>query len=244
MTRRARVDRNRGERSADGILAPLDALSFTIRLGAHSLFARRALLACFAFGFLATGCRFFRPVDPNAPSPASTGTRPATQTAATPAPRAQSPGKVSDANIAAMVLALNNTDISYARLAPARAERDDIRKFAERMLTDHTGVNQLVNNLLTKLDLAPEDNVLSLDMRDESADKRDLMREQSGYPFDSTYIENEVTYHRKFLAQIDNVMLPAARNAELKGLLTAVRPAVASHLAHAEQVRADVLAKR
>ena len=41
-----------------------------------------------------------------------------------------------------------------------------------------------------------------------------------------------------------DVMLPAARNTELKGLLTAVRPAVAAHLAHAEQVRADVLAKK
>lgn len=208
------------------------------------MFARRALLACLALGVLTSGCRFFRPVDPNAPNRASAGTKPASQPAAAQAARTPSPGKVSDANIAAMVLALNNTDISYARLAPARAEREDIRKFAERMLTDHTGVNQLVNNLLTKLDLAAEDNVLSLDMRDESAEKRDLMREKSGYAFDSTYIENEVSYHRKFLAQIDNVMLPAARNAELKGLLTAVRPAVASHLAHAEQVRADVLAKR
>ena len=30
----------------------------------------------------------------------------------------------------------------------------------------------------------------------------------------------------------------------VEGLLTAVRPAVASHLAHAEQVRADVLARK
>ena len=202
------------------------------------MIARRVLLAFSAVGLLASGCRFFRPVNPNAPA-TSTST-PAPQQAA----RAQSPGRVTDANIAAMVLALNNTDISYARLAPARAEREDIRKFAERMLTDHTGVNQLVTNLMTKLDLEAEDNVASLDMRDESAEKRDLMRELSGYRFDSTYIENEISYHRKFLAQIDNVLLPSARNAELKGLLTAVRPAVASHLAHAEQVRADVLAKK
>ena len=204
------------------------------------MIARRVLLAFTAVGLLTSGCRFFRPVNPNAPA---TTTSAATPTPQQP-PRAQSPGRVTDANIAAMVLALNNTDISYARLAPARAEREDIRKFAERMLTDHTGVNQLVTNLMTKLDLEAEDNVASLDMRDESAEKRDLMREMSGYRFDSTYIENEISYHRKFLAQIDNVLLPAARNAELKGLLTAVRPAVASHLAHAEQVRADVLAKK
>jgi putative membrane protein len=152
--------------------------------------------------------------------------------------------KLGDANIAAMVLAANNTDISYARLVPSRAERPDIKEFAQRMLTDHTGVNGLVNDLLARLDVVPEENMASLDFRDESANKRDAMRDLMGYAFDSTYIENEVAYHVKFLATIDSVLIPAARNAELKKLLGAVRPAVAAHLAHAEQVRANVLAKK
>lgn len=216
------------------------------------MFARRSLLSLVAVASLSASCRLFRPVDPNAPKG-----RPAPASAPAPAPgaprrtepapapaRVQGRERIDDANIAAMVLASNNTDISYARLVPARGERDDIRKFAERMLTDHVGVNQLVSNLLTKLDLTPEDNTASLDMRDESANKRDIMREMSGYTFDSTYIENEVSYHRKFLASIDQVMLPAARNADLRRLLTSVRPAVAAHLAHAEQVRADVIARK
>lgn len=213
------------------------------------MFARRILPVTAGFALLAvSGCRFFRPVDPNKPSdPAPRETsapagdsRSSSKEASRPVPK----GSISDANIAAMVLASNNTDISYARLVPSRAQRDDVKKFAERMLTDHTGVNSLVTQLLTKLDLAPEDNAISLDMRDESANKRDLMRELAGFAFDSTYMENEVSYHQKFLASIDNQMLPAARNADLRALLTAVRPAVAAHLAHAEQVRADVLAKK
>ena len=195
---------------------------------------RRVLLLAVAAATL-TGCRLFRPVNPNAPG-ASGGT-------ATPAATAGA-ARFSDANIGAMVLALNNTDISYARLVPARSTRNDVRQFAERMLTDHTGVNQLVSSLLTRLDVAPEDNIASLDMRDESAEKRDLMRNLTGFAFDSTYAENEVSYHRKFLAQIDDVLLPSARSADLRTLLTSVRPAVASHLAHAEQLRADVLAKK
>jgi putative membrane protein len=151
---------------------------------------------------------------------------------------------INDAKIAAMVLASNNTDISYARLVPSRAERADIKEFARRMLTDHTGVNQMVTALLAQLDLTPEDNEASLDFRDESANKRDMMRELSGYTFDSTYIENEVSYHRKFLASIDNVMVPRARNRDLQTLLVNVRPAVAAHLAHAEQVRANVLSRK
>lgn len=214
------------------------------------MFARRTPVVSIVCALVvaATGCRFFRPIDPNKPSEpkadAPAATVSTSSSSAERATRTVPRGSISDANIAAMVLASNNTDISYARLVPSRAQRDDVKKFAERMLTDHTGVNVLVTNLLAKLDVAPEDNQLSLDMRDESADKRDLMRELSGFAFDSTYMENEVAYHQKFLASIDNVMLQAVRNAELRGLLTAVRPAVAAHLAHAEQVRADVLAKK
>jgi len=112
------------------------------------------------------------------------------------------------------------------------------------MLTDHTNVNGLVNDLLTKLNVTPEENAASLDFRDESATRRDAMRDLSGYAFDSTYIENEVAYHVKFLATIDSVLVPAAKNKDLKNLLTSVRPAVAAHLAHAEQVRANVRSKK
>ena len=201
---------------------------------------RPALLAAVAVATLLSGCRYLRPVDPSGEQPrrADASTEGEARQAAQPV------GRLTDANIAAMVLALNHTDISYAQLVPARAGREDVKRFAERMITDHTGVNQLVNNLLAKIDVAAEDNTASLDMRDESAEKRDIMRELEGFAFDSAYIENEVSYHRKFLTQLDNLLLPAARHAELRGLLTSVRPAVASHLAHAEQVRADVLSKK
>jgi putative membrane protein len=186
-----------------------------------------------------------QPVQPQPaqPQPAQPWPSEPLPTRTAPAQRSR-PGTVTDANIAAMVLALNNTDISYARLVPARAQRDDVRKFAERMLTDHIGVNGLVTELLHKLDLAAVDNPTSLDMRDESADKRDILRELDGFAFDSTYMENEVAYHQKFLRTIDEVMIPSARNDDLRTLLINVRPAVAAHLAHAEQTRANVLAKK
>ncbi|MEX2153603.1 MAG: DUF4142 domain-containing protein [Gemmatimonadaceae bacterium] len=210
---------------------------------------RRTLL-CLALSFAAS-CQLFRPI-PESPEPSASpaparAERPAPSAPSTPstqAPRVRGTGSVSDANIAAMVLASNNTDISYARLVPSRAQRDDVKEFGQRMLTDHVGVNSLVTELLRKLDLAAEDNTASLDMRDESANRRDAMRDLSGFAFDSAYMTNEVSYHQKFLASIDNVMLPSARNADLRALLMSVRPAVAAHLAHAELVWANVMAKK
>src|SRR5205823_4246574 len=49
--------------------------------------------------------------------------------------------QVSDANIIAIILAANNTDLSYARLVPARARSTAVKTFAQRMTTDHTILN-------------------------------------------------------------------------------------------------------
>jgi putative membrane protein len=111
------------------------------------------------------------------------------------------------------------------------------------MLVDHTGVNQLVNDLIAGANITPEENKTSLDFRDESSMKRDLMRELSGRAFDTTYIANEISYHTRLLASIDGTLLPAARNAQLKQLITTIRPAVAAHLAHAQQVRTGLPAR-
>jgi putative membrane protein len=144
----------------------------------------------------------------------------------------------SDAEITAIVLAANNTDISYAKLAPTRAQSQAVKDFAAQMLRDHTGVNTLVNDLISGADVTPVESKTSLDFRDESAMKRDLMRELSGRAFDTTYMANEISYHTRLLSSLDATLLPAVRNPQLKQLLANFRPAVAAHLAHAQQVRA------
>ena len=210
----------------------------------------RATLALLVFG---AGCRLLRPI-PETPedqpatdvieSPRPMEAEPATTDATVSAPLPQRVGDLGDANIAAMLLASNNTNISYARLVPSRAQRDDVKQFAQRMITDHLGVNALLTETLSRIELAPRDNFASLDMRDESAARRDALRDLTGFAFDSAYITNEISYHQRFLASLDHLMLPRVRDGELKSLLTSVRPAVAAHLAHAEQVWANVMTRR
>jgi putative membrane protein len=148
-----------------------------------------------------------------------------------------------DANIGAILLAANHTDISYAQLAPTRAQHADVAQFAARMLADHTGVNGLATALFAKIDLVPVENVTSLDFRDESAAKRDTLRELSGKSFDSAYAVNEVKYHQGLLAALDSVLIPGARHPELKQLLTTIRPAEAAHLDHATRLRTTIVGR-
>lgn len=151
---------------------------------------------------------------------------------------------MSDGNIIAIILAANNTDLNYAKLVPARARAAEVKAFANRMTADHTSLNAQVTELALKNNITAEDNVVSLDFRDKSAARRDVLRELEGAKFDSVYAANEVQYHTELLAAIDGALLPNARNADLRAFIVAIRPAVAAHLAHSEQVRAAVAARK
>jgi putative membrane protein len=156
--------------------------------------------------------------------------------------RESGPEKPTDGNVAAMFLAANNTDVSYAKVAldSGRTSTPAVLAFASRMLADHSGLNQAAAEVFAKAKIVPEDNITSLDFRDESAAKRDTLRERRGAAFDSVYIANEVRYHTKLLLVLDSVLIPASKSADLKSLLTGVRPAVAAHLEHAERVQAGL----
>jgi putative membrane protein len=68
--------------------------------------------------------------------------------------------------------------------------------------------------------------------------KRARIAKLSGAAFDKAYLDNEIAYHQAVLDMLDQKLVPAAQNAELKDLLTSVRPAFVAHLDHAKETRA------
>jgi putative membrane protein len=156
--------------------------------------------------------------------------------------RPEGSAPLNDRDVAAIFLAANNTDVSYAQVAvaPGRTTTEPVLEFARRMLSDHGGLNKAALELFSTTGIVPRDHVISLDFRAESAAKRDTLRERTGALFDSTYLANEVRYHTRLLGALDSLLIPAARNAELKTMLTRVRPAVAAHLEHAIRIQAEL----
>lgn len=187
---------------------------------------------------LLLGALACRAPSPGAPPPGSEAAPARTISRGVPALQ------VSDANVVAIIMAANNTDLSYARLVPARARNPDVKAFAQRMSTDHTLLNARVKDIAATTGITPADLPFSLDLRDHSMERRDILRELSGAKFDSTYMANEVDYHRDLLGTIDNILLASVRADALREFVTNLRPAVSAHLAHAEQVRASLTMRR
>src|SRR5262245_20633367 len=68
---------------------------------------------------------------------------------------------INDAQIASIVVTANQVDVDAGKFAAARTKNDVVRKFAELMVTDHTGVNKSAVDLATRLKVTPQDNPTS-----------------------------------------------------------------------------------
>jgi putative membrane protein len=149
----------------------------------------------------------------------------------------------SDGRTVGIFLMSNDVDLSFAKVALASSTNEDVRNFARRILTDHTQLVLTIRSLIADQDMSPAEDNAARDLRDLSTLQRDSLRALTGRDFDSTYVAMELERHHAILAMIDDVLLPRARNDELREMLASSRPIIAAHVAHAEQLQAT-LARR
>jgi putative membrane protein len=147
---------------------------------------------------------------------------------------------INDAQIASIVVTANQVDIDAGKLAASHSTTAEIKKFAQLMVTDHTGVNKAAIDLATRLKVTPQDNSTSRGLKADGDKHLARLKTLSGAAFDKAYVDREVAYHQQVLEAVDKVLIPHASNAELKALLTKVRPAFVAHLEHAKHLQQSV----
>ena len=147
---------------------------------------------------------------------------------------------VNDAQIASVVVTANQVDIDAGKLAQTTSTNAEVKKFAERMITDHTGVNKSAVDLVTKLKVTPEDNATSKSLKSGGESNVANLKKLKGADFDKAYVEHEVVYHQQVLDALDKTLIPGAKNEELKALLVKTRPAFVAHLEHAKMLQSSM----
>jgi putative membrane protein len=145
-----------------------------------------------------------------------------------------------DAQIAAIVVTANQVDIDAGKLAKSKAHSQDVREFAQRMITDHSAVNKSATELVEKLHVTPEPSPTSESLQKGGDENLAKLKTLSGAAFDKAYIDHEVAYHEAVISALDKTLIPSAQNAELKALLVKVRPAFVAHLDMAKQIQSQL----
>ena len=145
-----------------------------------------------------------------------------------------------DAQIAQIVVTADSVDVDYGNLAVKKTKNAQVKAFAETMIRDHTAVNAKAAALAKKLGMTPELSDTSKSLKSDGDKEMAKLKAMHGVEFDKAYIDNEVAYHESVIGALDKVLLPNAKNAELKSLLESGRPIFVSHLNHAKELQASL----
>jgi putative membrane protein len=147
-----------------------------------------------------------------------------------------------DPQIAAIVVTANQVDIDAGKLAKSLSTSPAVREFADRMVTDHSGVNRSATELVQKLHVTPQANATSESLARDGDRNLQRLKALTGSEFDRAYVDHEVAYHQSVLDAMDRTLIPSAKNDELKALLVKVRPAFVAHLEHARHLQSELAA--
>jgi putative membrane protein len=195
-----------------------------------------ALASLVAVATLATACS---PKD----DAATTDTAAATATATPTTTGAAAAPALNDAQVAHVAVTASSIDSAAGVTAQSKARHADVKAFARMMVQDHAGVNKQAVALATRLGVTPEDNDVSRSLQDGAKQAADGMNGLTGAAFDKAYIDREVAYHQAVLDALDQTLVPATQNAELKKLLQDARPNFVAHLERAKQIQSTLAAR-
>lgn len=147
---------------------------------------------------------------------------------------------LNDLQIAHIAYTAGQIDIGYAEIAVAKTKNVAVRAFAETMLRDHKAVNEAAGALLAKLGVSPEDNPTSQTLLNNAAAKRAELSALDGAAFDKAYAGNELAYHQFVNRTLEETLIPATQNQELKDLLKSGLTTFKGHERHAETLVAKL----
>lgn len=146
--------------------------------------------------------------------------------------------KLDDAQIATIALTAHQIDVDRGQLASAKTKNDEVKGFADQMVSDHKAGHQEVLDLAAKLGVKPVESAVTKSLKDGAAKTAAQLKKLKGAAFDRAYIDAEVAYHQAVIDAVNQVLLPNVKNAEVKQLLVNTGPTLAGHLIHAKQVQA------
>ncbi|HET7621876.1 MAG TPA: DUF4142 domain-containing protein [Gemmatimonadaceae bacterium] len=140
-----------------------------------------------------------------------------------------------DPTIVAIFDAANTADIETGDLAAQRGHSKEVRDLGAMFARDHRVVRQQGRDLAKKLGVTPTPPKNDQSAK-QQAETMATLRAKHGADFDKAYLDHEVAFHKAVLDAMDQQLIPAIQNEELKGLVQKVEPAFKAHMLAAQSL--------
>lgn len=114
-----------------------------------------------------------------------------------------------------------------------------MRDFAQQMVRDHNALQKSVSDLGAKLNVKPEGSDTSRALKSQAKGTTEKLKALNGAAFDKAYIDNEVKLPSVRINATSSILIPNAKNAELKSALENAAPLFHGHVQHAKKLQSD-----
>jgi putative membrane protein len=139
--------------------------------------------------------------------------------------RAAAPA-LDDASIVTQLAQADMAEVQQARTALKESKNAAVRSLATKLQTDHSAHLRQMRDLAAKLKVPAPDS--------SGVPAAPELVGKTGAAFDSAFVQHAIDDHQQDIDKLQNTMLPAAQNAELKTLIQQTVPKLKAHLALAQ----------
>jgi putative membrane protein len=150
------------------------------------------------------------------------------------APQSSSHGASSDHAFAMKAANANMAEVELGKLALQKADKDEVKKFAQMMVDDHSKALDELKSIA-----GPKNITLPTEIDAEHKKLSDRLSKMSGAAFDRDYMQAMVDGHKKVAADLRK-QSQSGSDAELKSWASKTLPTVEAHLKQAETVNKAV----
>jgi putative membrane protein len=121
-------------------------------------------------------------------------------------------------------------EVELGKLATEKASSDEVKKFGQRMVDDHSKANDQLKQVASKLGVNVPDK---LSPKDQAT--KDRLSKLSGEQFDAAYMRDMVKDHTKDVAEFRHES-EKAKNDEVKNFASQALPTLEDHLKQAKSI--------
>ena len=129
-------------------------------------------------------------------------------------------------------------EVELGRLAVEKTSNDDVKKFGQRMVDDHSKANEELKEIATKKNVA-----LPNEPSAKHKATKDRLSKLSGSQFDKAYMSDMLKDHKKDVADFQRES-NTGRDAEVKSFAAQTLPALKDHLKEAKSIAPKVMQSR
>ena len=115
-------------------------------------------------------------------------------------------------------------EVALGQMAAKQAANEDVKKFGQRMVDDHSKANEELKNLATS-----EGVILPTDMDEKTKALQQRLAKLSGAEFDRAYMEEMVKDHKKDVAEFEHEATKG-NDPEVKSWAAKTVPTLKDHL--------------